>query len=318
MRKTLEDAGIEGNQLSKKYGFDINAPDKSSVCALSDAVNSLWALALTTTGNPAIGLSAPAQAAYGMGPLSQLTLCADTVNAALVAIARHSYLMAPTVSMKAPTGHDHVVIEFCLAGGMEEVLPQRYDYLAKVLLQHLRSLTGHSLHALEYHRPGPGPDDTLAWKDAFGCEPTFNTKQCLLVLRGAELDQPIATANPVMFKIIEGAIGHDYVRQEDKISAHVRKLLQVNLADREPRRKDIAADLGMSDRSLSRRLAGEGTSFLALVSDERRDLAEHYLKYADLGIEEIASALGFGNPSSFYRACKRWFGCTPGDLRLAS
>lgn len=58
---------------------------------------------------------------------------------------------------------------------------------------------------------------------------------------------------------------------------------------------------------MSRGLASEGTSFAEMVNDVRRELAEHYLRGDQLKLNEITHALGFVDPSNFYRSCKRWF-----------
>jgi AraC-like DNA-binding protein len=71
----------------------------------------------------------------------------------------------------------------------------------------------------------------------------------------------------------------------------------------------------MTERTLSRRLQNEGTSFQDLLNDTRRKLALQYLRQPSLTLAEVAYLLGFSDQSTFFRACKRWFDVPPGQLR---
>ncbi|WP_372053872.1 AraC family transcriptional regulator ligand-binding domain-containing protein [Tistrella mobilis] len=77
----------------------------------------------------------------------------------------------------------------------------------------------------------------------------------------------------------------------------------------------VAAALGQSTRSLSRRLAEEGTSFRAVKEALRRDIAIRDLTRTDRPIAAIAAALGFDSAAVFHRAFKSWTGSTPGAYR---
>ena len=72
--------------------------------------------------------------------------------------------------------------------------------------------------------------------------------------------------------------------------------------------EDVAAQLGYSKRTLNRRLAEEGYSYQALVSDFRRDYAFQLLSEETLQIKQVAHVLGFKDPNSFRRAFKQWTG----------
>jgi AraC-like DNA-binding protein len=71
----------------------------------------------------------------------------------------------------------------------------------------------------------------------------------------------------------------------------------------------------MSERSLNRALAAEGTSYRELVAQLRQEMAARYLAQDRLGIAEVAFLLGFSELSAFYRAFKRWTGRTPAEFR---
>jgi AraC-like DNA-binding protein len=78
-----------------------------------------------------------------------------------------------------------------------------------------------------------------------------------------------------------------------------------------------AERLGMSKRTLQRRLEDEGENFRALVNGTRESLARHYLGHTTMSGGEIAFLLGFEDPNSFYRAFQDWTGQTPDGARHA-
>ena len=80
----------------------------------------------------------------------------------------------------------------------------------------------------------------------------------------------------------------------------------------------IARKLGMSQRTLARRLASEGLTFAGILDDLRSDLARRYLDDAHLTISQIAWLLGYQEASAFTHAFKRWTGKTPRDMRAGT
>jgi AraC-like DNA-binding protein len=78
---------------------------------------------------------------------------------------------------------------------------------------------------------------------------------------------------------------------------------------------DVARTLGMSERTLVRKLSDEGLSFTEILQQLRRDLAVRYLNERNLHVSKIAWLLGFHEVSSFTHAFKRWTGKTPSQMR---
>jgi AraC-like DNA-binding protein len=73
--------------------------------------------------------------------------------------------------------------------------------------------------------------------------------------------------------------------------------------------------MGVSPRTLQRRLREEGTTFLGLLEETQRALAEFYLRRPEVAICEVSYLTGFSQPSAFHRAFRRWTGLTPGEFR---
>ena len=103
---------------------------------------------------------------------------------------------------------------------------------------------------------------------------------------------------------------------ERLVSHRVREFLDTRLADT-TRLEDVAKALLMSSRTLARRLDEEGTSFQVIKDELRRDVAIQLLAQTTLAPAEIGARTGFEDPTTFYRAFKRWTGCSPGVYRQA-
>jgi AraC-like DNA-binding protein len=73
----------------------------------------------------------------------------------------------------------------------------------------------------------------------------------------------------------------------------------------------VARELGLSTRTLRRRLAEQGTSYQELLDEVRASLSTELLTRAGLGVEDTALRLGYAEASSFIHAFRRWHGTTP-------
>ena len=78
---------------------------------------------------------------------------------------------------------------------------------------------------------------------------------------------------------------------------------------------EIARRLGVSQRTLARRLLAEGVTFSEVLESLKSHLAQRYLADSSLSISQIAWLLGYQEVSAFTHAFKRWTGRTPRDAR---
>lgn len=143
----------------------------------------------------------------------------------------------------------------------------------------------------------------------------------LLIAPGA-LDLPLTMADKVALRLAREQCERelDALGQGGKLSGRARSLLARSL-ETTPREGDgeggvpsideMARRLHVSERTLKRRLAAEGTTYSDLVEEERRERAFLLLRSADLSIAEIADRLGYSDAANFTRAFRRWTGQSP-------
>ena len=100
---------------------------------------------------------------------------------------------------------------------------------------------------------------------------------------------------------------------ENSLVDKIRMMIQQDVADHFPEFDTIAESLQLTSATLRRRLRTEGTSYQNIKDDIRRDTAIYLLSSGTKSIEQVAEDVGFTEPTSFYRAFKRWTGVTPRD-----
>ena len=131
-----------------------------------------------------------------------------------------------------------------------------------------------------------------------------------------DLETPLPSANEALAQLHDRFAGEYLARfSTSRITHLARQTLCRLLPQGEPKRERVAQALHLSQRTLQRRLQEEGTSYQQLLDDTRRDMAEQYLQQPGLTLLEVAYLLGFADPSNFFRAFRRWFGCTPNEYR---
>ena len=98
---------------------------------------------------------------------------------------------------------------------------------------------------------------------------------------------------------------------------HVRRLLNEALRGGDPGLSTVSKRLGLSVRSLQRKLKENGTSHQGLLDDLRHELSREYLLQSGMSVVDVAFLLGFSDPSAFHRAFRRWTGLTPREFKRA-
>jgi AraC-like DNA-binding protein len=194
------------------------------------------------------------------------------------------------------------------------------EFFVTVLFRICRQLVGRRLtpDGISFvHRRGSLPADLRLY---FGCQVRFSSKWDEIVYARKALEMPVIGADPFLNKLLERfceeAIAGRRVRSSDwqtKIENAVVQLLPHGRAQV----ADVCSQVGVSPRTMSRRLASEKLTFAKLLDDLRHDLATRYLREPDLPLSEIAWLLGYRQASSFNHAFKRWTGTRPSRVRAS-
>lgn len=163
----------------------------------------------------------------------------------------------------------------------------------------------------------PRPANRQLYERLFGGRIRFGCPQTKLVFPAQVLGLPIARANPELRERAEATALQEIRAQESEpeIVRRTRLLIGQHLASGRASLDSLAPLLGLSGRTLHRRLDECGCGFRELLDDVRRSRAERFLRHPSLPLAEIAFMLGYAEQSSFQHAFRRWTGLTPGEFR---
>ncbi|SFL96442.1 AraC family transcriptional regulator [Rugamonas rubra] len=298
VKSRLAHSGVEAEALFAEAGLDEGDGLACDALTLSDKLSHLWELLVEKSGDPLLGLKISTPHRLGwLGVMGQIMLD------------------SPTVQSTIERCHGHTRVGMLLPGRQRVVPQQRYDFVWCVLLRTLRCAAGRddaTPVVVEYAFPQPA--NTQVYSDTFGCPVKFNMPHNVMEFSDTELVMALPRNQPLENGNGRHALASLARAEPPCFAAKVQAMLASLLPKGPPHRDEVAAHLMMSERTLQRRLAEEGTSFTSLVDDTRRELARQSLRSGELSLKMLSFQLGFSEPSAFYRACKRWFGMAPSDI----
>lgn len=192
----------------------------------------------------------------------------------------------------------------------------KYELLLGGFARNAELLSGNAATPLHYELAYVEPPDLAPYRRVLGPHVSFGHARCRLTLTAERLDEPYALANRTMRALLskrcDSALRRVAVRPT--LEELVRRSV-VQTRGLAPTLAQVASKLGLSDRTLSRKLRDRGLKFEALRRELQYEHACERLSDATLSVAEVAQHVGFDNASSFTRAFVRWSGATPTAFR---
>jgi len=313
----LKAAGLDVDALLHEAGLDTAALSDPDSRFPTQRVSLLWQLAVARSGNPTIGLSnANVARPASFDVVAYAMMSSPNLLGILEGLARYVDIVSDAASIAITEDHEGYRMILELFGGGQPVPRQRFEFDLMTVLSFCRWVTNLDLRPLALELRFPPPVDLQPYQDAFKCPMRFNAPANALLFTRADVMSPLPTAHPLLAEVHKRLASEHLHRLYAQISSRARAAIIRRLPDGEPPRTEIASALEMSERTLQRRLEAEGTSFVSLLDETRRELAQQYLAQADLSLADACYLLGFGDRSSFFRASKRWFGTSPRHYRI--
>ncbi|TVZ03546.1 AraC family transcriptional regulator [Trebonia kvetii] len=191
------------------------------------------------------------------------------------------------------------------------------DSAAIQTIQHELFATPIHVRGISYPFPAPA-SGAERYSGIFGVMPVFGAPECAVAIPAEILDLPLPQGNEHTT-----AIAREQCRQllasrhaRTGVAGRVRDYLLARTAA-PPDAEQVAAALHMSERTLRRRLAGEGVTLRGLLDEIREQLAEEFLVTGRMPVAEVAQRLGYVEVSSFSQAFRRWKSVGPREFRAS-
>ncbi len=209
-------------------------------------------------------------------------------------------------------------VEVRHAGLLRRDLKHAAEYQLAASIQALRDFSGCDFAPVRVSFAHVRTTETRVFERFFRSPVEFGAEADRLVLSQDTLDLPNRRADPYLFETLQ-PFAEEEARARDVPPQAFRELVDnalFGLLPRgEPTIEAVSRALAVSPRTLSRRLAEEGTTFPEILSSLRRALAMQYIREPGLGVDQIALLLGYSESSSFSHAFRRWTGLSPSAAR---
>jgi AraC-like DNA-binding protein len=253
----------------------------------------------------------------GTGLLYYVMASSRTLGEALQRLARYSKVTNQAVVFGYREGN-RLITSLSYSGVPRHSDRHQMEFCMFAAIRICRLLTGQKLVPQHFSIAHDRSGNTAEMSRFVGTKVQFGSDRDEFALNIEARELPVIHAdnylNDLLVQYCEAAlanrrgdVGSLRTRVENAISSllpHGRVLVG-----------DVAPSLGMSERTLGRKLADEGLNFTEILQQLRRDLAVRYLGDRKLHVSKIAWLVGFRDVSAFTHACKRWTGKTPSQMR---
>ncbi len=232
---------------------------------------------------------------------------------------RYSRLVTEAFALTRRTAGDLVLVEVLASPRVPPaLLVEGLECTTSVLVGRARLATGDHWKPLEMQFSYAAPPHVAKYARYFPCRARFDCAATQIVLRATDLELPLCTPDPQLGDLMRTYAEQQLAQLPDAggVLADVVRATAELLVDGPPQLDAVAGRLGMSTRTLQRRLRMQHMTFQGLVDGTRRALALAHLAGRRTSSKEIAFLVGFTSSAAFHRAFKRWTGRTPGQWRI--
>jgi AraC-like DNA-binding protein len=252
-----------------------------------------------------------------LGLLYYVVASSQTLGDGLRRLSRYTSVVNESVVLKYIEGSDvRIIIDY--VGIPRHSDRHQIATCLTIVVRLCRHITARRLVPIRI-KIAHGPDGEFSELATYlGCEIEFNATGDEIVFAGAVSSLPVLSADPYLSDLLIAQCEEAMAQRSatrSTLELTVKNAIAPVLPHGEAVVGRIARHLGMSDRTLSRRLASEGLTFTAILETLRQELAGKYLSDPALPIFRIAWLLGYQEESAFRHAFKRWTGAPPREAR---
>jgi AraC-like DNA-binding protein len=254
-----------------------------------------------------------------IGLLYYVMASSQTLGDALKRVARYSQTTNEALVVRYREGN-RLIINLSYSGVPRHSDRHQIEFCMFAVLRICRVLTGRNLVPQHFSIAHYRSEGTAEMSRFVGTKVEFGADTDEFALNANARELPVIHADPylnnLLLKYCEAALT-DRRGNVSQLRTRVENAISSLLPHGRVVVDDVARSLGMSKRTLARKLSDEGLNFTEILQQLRRDLADGYLDDPKLHISKIAWLLGFNEVSAFTHTFKRWTGKTPSQMRTA-
>ncbi len=306
-----ESTGLDADYLLKVAGIETDALQWQRWQV--DYITRLWHAAEQLTQDSGFGLKVGQQVTPASLNVVGLTLqAASTLREVVTLVQQYQPLISDGGRFQLLTGSKSTWIVYHPRQGRLAFSPHQIEAVLAAVVHLAGWLTGQVLKPIKAQFSQAQLGGMQGYRQAFRCPVEFEQAFSGLLVDNAVMDRPLPQADEALSRLQRQHVEARLAALTDDVSAEtIGKWISANLGSDAPRRRRAAAAFGISERTLSRRLHDEGTSFRQLLDVARHHQAVQELAGTTRSMADIAHGLGFTEVSTFYRTFKRWEGLPP-------
>lgn len=317
--RLLEVHGVDAQSWLRDLGIDPELARQPGARLPSWLVDVAVTRAAGLIADPAFGLAA-AECWHpsNLGVLGYAWLSSSTLKQGLQRFERYARILGDRWSCRCVDDADG--LRFVSDHGRCDMTvgPVMADYSLAIILAMCRSNFERKLNPVRVFLRRPLPTDASRYQDFFACDVHFGADEDALLLSTADAEALLPTGNRELAATFDTILAEQLaMRSKQDLVSRCQVFLLRQLTSGEPSVGDLVKSLGMSRRTLQRKLKEIGTSYQRILEETRYALARRYLNDPVKSVTEITFLLGFSEQGAFTRAFKRWSGTAPRDFRMA-
>jgi AraC-like DNA-binding protein len=287
---------------------DLKDPDARISC---EKLGAIVTRAQQQRFTPNLGLEMARVTPLGAYPLlDYLVLTTESVAAGARQLARYYKLVGIPITLAVDESTEPIRLEV-----RTPTAPFSVEFATSLTILHFRHETEGRFCASQITFTH-ATDDPVAFERILGCPVRLASSNTISVpVESWQLS--LRRRDPVLRQLLElqaeKALAN--IPTRTGLALEMQRALVSRVATGDTSIATLGREFAMSERTLQRRLAAEGTSYQELLDDARKEAAGRYLTESTLAIGEVAYLVGYSEPAPFHRAFKRWFGVTPDVFR---
>lgn len=304
--------------LVARYGLPADWATRRELTMPLKTFHAFTADAVQLLQNPSLGLHLARLAPRGSYGALEFTLrSAPTVREALLRLQRYSALINSAIRFGLEVRNGRAELTQSVEGVPQVNGPVGNEFSIALVVRLLRGLAEAEWVPLEVWFGHDAPADREALEEFFGTPAIrFSAGQNGIAIDLAFFERPVVTADAALLPLVEDqARRQALARQGSDFAGEVRETARKLLTSSAFGVAEVAKALGLSQRTLQRRLGEQGTTFHAVVEALREAMARELVPDPKHNLGEVAYLLGYSDLSAFVRSFKRWTGTTPGEYR---
>lgn len=308
----------EPEALLGELGIDARLLERPENRISFDQQQALWQQAVQRCGSPEFGLQfARAIQPASFGLVGYMVMNCDTIDVCLDVIVEYQFLAGQGGSFVRGECDGYPALEYRAVNRDDAVTAHRVVAMFASIVALGRWLVGDAYVPQQLQLCVVPGDQPATFSEYFHCPVVGGSSANRLVFSPEVLALPIPHASAELLALLTERADRVLatLALESGVAARVAGLMASQLTQTLPAKQAIASQMGMSERTLQRRLQEEGTSYQRLLDQTRHQQALELLGNREISLATVAGQLGFAEPSAFYRAFRKWQGVTPGDYR---